>query len=473
MTSADDRTVDYDLIVVGAGPVGENVADYAIKRGLRVAIVEAELVGGECSYWACMPSKALLRSGHALRAAQRLAGAREAVTGGLDAMAVLARRSSFTDEWKDDGQVAWVESAGIDLIRGHGRLAGVGRVSVGDRTYSAAAVALATGSVPTLPDIDGLADAAPWGTRETTAADHVPSRLIVLGGGVAGTELAFAFASLGSQVTLLARSTLFKDEEPFVGELLATALADEGVDVRLGITPARVERDSDGIVHLTLPDGSELSAEELLVSTGRRPNTDDVGLETIGLDPGRPLTVDETLRVVGMGWLYAVGDVNGRALLTHQGKYQARAAGEAVAARLQGTAVHDEPWAQHVATADHAAVPHVVFSDPEIASVGLTESRARERGLNVRAVEYDLGSVAGAKLHADGYTGRAKLVIDEDKHVIVGATFVGQDVSELLHAATIAIVGEVTIDRLWHAVPAYPTISEIWLRLLEAYGRPA
>jgi pyruvate/2-oxoglutarate dehydrogenase complex dihydrolipoamide dehydrogenase (E3) component len=472
VSPSPDRPVDYDLIVVGGGPVGENVADYATKRGLKVALVEAELVGGECSYWACMPSKALLRSGHALRAAQRVAGAREAITGTIDAEAVLARRTSFTDGWKDDGQAGWVASAGIDLIRGHGRLAGERRVSVGDRTYSAASVALATGSVPTLPDIPGLADAAPWGTREATAADHVPPRLVVLGGGVAGTELAFAFASLGSQVSLLARSGLFGNEEPFVGEHLAAALADEGVDVQLGVMPSKVERDAEGIVQVTLPDGSVLLADELLVSTGRRPNSDDVGLESIGLEPGQRLTVDETLRVEGSDWLYAVGDVNGRALLTHQGKYQARAAGEAIAARLQGTPVHDEVWGQHVASADHAAVPHVVFSDPEIASVGLTESRARDKGLNIRAVEYDLGWVAGAKLHADGYTGRAKLVVDEDKRVIVGATFIGQDVSELLHAATIAIVGEVTIDRLWHAVPAYPTISEIWLRLLEAYGRP-
>jgi len=473
MTDSKSRDVDYDLIVLGAGPVGENVADYATKRGLRVAIVESELVGGECSYWACMPSKALLRSGQALRAAQRVAGAREAITGTLDADAVLARRSSFTSDWKDDGQVAWLDSAGIDLIRGHGRLAGDRRVRVGDRVLTAMAVALATGSVPTLPDIDGLADAKPWGTREATAADHVPPRLIVLGGGVAGTELAFAFSSLGSQVTLVARSALFKDEEPFVGELIASALGEEGVDVRLGVVPSQVHRRDDATVHVTLTDGSVLVAEELLVSTGRRPNTEDVGLETIGHDPDQHLTVDETMRVDGTDWLYAVGDVNGRALLTHQGKYQARAAGEAIAARLQGTPVHDEPWGQHVASADHAAVPHVVFSDPEIASVGLTESRAREQGLNVRAVEYDLGGVAGAKLHADGYIGRAKLVVDEDKGVIVGATFVGQDVSELLHAATIAIVGGVTIDRLWHAVPAYPTISEIWLRLLETYGRPA
>ncbi len=470
MNDIEGETHTYDLIVIGAGAVGENVADYAKKRGIRVAIVESELVGGQCSYWACMPSKALLRSGHALRAAQRVAGARQAVTGVLDVAAVLERRTGFTSEWKDDGQVEWLESAGIELIRGHGRLIGPGQVQVDDQIYSAGAVALATGSVPVVPDIPGLVDAKPWGTREATATESIPSRLIVIGGGVAATELAFAFSSLGAQVTLLSRSRLLKHEEPFVNDLLVDALTEEGVDVRIGATPERVSRDADGIVTAMLDDGTQLSADEILVATGRRPNTDDLGLEAIGLSS--ELEVDDTMLVAGTDWLYAVGDVAGRALLTHQGKYQARAAGEAIAARLQGSPVHDEPWGQHVATADHRAVPHVVFSDPEVASVGLTESRAREAGINVRGVEYDLGSVAGASLQADGYTGRAKMVIDEDRHVLVGATFVGQDVAELLHSATIAIVGEVPIDRLWHAVPAYPTISEVWLRLLETYGRP-
>ena len=471
MTAAAEP--QYDLLVVGGGPVGENVADYATRRGARVAVVESELVGGECSYWACMPSKALLRSGHALRAARRVGGAREAVPGDLDAAAVLARRTAFTSGWQDGGQVGWLESAGIELIRGRGRLAGPGRVEVGGHVHTARAVALATGSVPVLPAVPGLAAAAPWGTREATAAASVPPRLVVLGGGVAGIELAFAFASLGSRVTLLSRGGLLEQEEPFVGEHLATALAAEGVDVRLGVTPARVDRDADGVVCVVLADGARLAAEELLVATGRRPNTADLGLDTVGLDPAAPLRVDETMRVAGTDWLYAVGDVNGRALLTHQGKYQARAAGEAIAARLQGAPVDDRPWGRHAATADHAAVPHVVFSDPEVASVGLTEARARDAGLDVRGVEYDLGAVAGAELHADGYAGRAKLVVDEGRGVVVGATFVGQDVAELLHAATVAIVGEVPVERLWHAVPAYPTISEIWLRLLETYGRPA
>ena len=465
----ENTTFDYDLIVIGAGPVGENVADFAGKHGLNVAIVESELVGGECSYWACMPSKALLRSGHALRAARRVAGAREAITGSIDAEAVLARRTTFTDDWNDAGQVEWLHTAGIELIRGHGRLAGVGTVAVGDRMLTARAVAIATGSVPTMPNIPGLADAAPWGTREATAATRIPDRLAILGGGVAGTELAFAFASLGSHVVQLSRSALLGGEEPFVGELVTAALRQEGVEVRIGATPTRVDRNSDGTVTIAFDDGQELHVDELIVATGRRPNTDDLGLETVGLDA--KLVVDDTMLVQGTDWLSAVGDVNGRALLTHQGKYQARAAGEAIAARLSGAPLADAAWGRHVATADHHAVPRVVFSDPEVAAVGLTEAGARKQGLDVRAVEYEIGKVSGAKLHADGYEGRAKLVIDEARNMIVGATFVGQDVAELLHSATIAIVGEVTIDRLWHAVPAYPTISEVWLRLLETDGR--
>ncbi|UYQ77785.1 NAD(P)/FAD-dependent oxidoreductase [Glutamicibacter sp. JL.03c] len=457
---------NYDLIVIGAGPVGENVADYAARQSLSVAIIESELVGGECSYWACMPSKALLRSGHALRAAQRLPGARQGITGKLDADAVLARRTEFTSGWKDDGQVRWLDSAGIDLIRGRGRLAGPGKVQVGERVYSARAVALATGSIPTLPEITGLAEARPWGTREITSAQQVPDSLIVLGGGVAGTEMALAFASLGSSVTLVSRSALLGREEPFVADHVAAGLKEAGVEVRLGAKPTKVCRAQDGTITLGLDDGSTVQGRELVVAAGRAPATLDLGLEALGLDA--KLSVDDTMLVAGTDWLYAAGDVNGRALLTHQGKYQARIAGEAIAARLNGTELAAGPWGAHAATADHHAVPRVIFTDPEVAAVGLTEAQAREAGFAVRTVAYDLGSVAGAGLHADGYAGRAQLVIDQDRQVILGATFVGQDVAELLHAATIAIVGSVPLDRLWHAVPAYPTMSEIWLRLLEA-----
>jgi dihydrolipoamide dehydrogenase len=462
--------VDYDLVVVGGGAVGENVADYATKRGLRTVLVESDLVGGECSYWACMPSKALLRSGHALRAASRVAGAREAIDGTVDVDAVLARRTSFTSSWDDAGQESWVASAGIDLVRGRARLVGPGRVQVGDRVLSARSVALATGSVPVVPPIPGLERARPWGTREATSATTVPPRLAVLGGGVAGCELATAFATLGSRVILLSRSPLLGREEDFAGRAVEESLTGMGVDVRIGATPASVDRADDGTVTVTLENGEIVEAEEILVVTGRRPATAGLGLDDLGI--GASFEVDETMRVVGADWLYAVGDVAGRTATTHQGKYEARAAGEAIAARLRGEEVRAEAWGDHAATADHAAQPNVVFTDPEVASVGLTEARAREEGLDVRAVDVDLGTVAGASLHADDYAGRARIVVDESRGVIVGATFVGQDVAELVHAATIAIVGEVPIRRLWHAVPSYPTISEAWLRLLEAYGRP-
>jgi dihydrolipoamide dehydrogenase len=478
MTTIHTDAATYDVIVIGAGPVGENVADRAVRGGLTAVIVESELVGGECSYWACMPSKALLRSSSALRAARQLPGAREAVTGTLDVAAVLKRRDQFTSDWHDDGQVAWLDSAGIDLVRGHGRLAGVRVVEVtrddGVTTLTARqAVVIATGTAALLPEVPGLREAEPWTSREATSVKAVPGRLAILGGGVVATEMATAYASLGSSVTLLARDGLLSHAEPFAGELVTAALREAGVDVRLDAKVQSVER--DGSVRISLAGGETIEADELLVATGRTPRTGDLGLETVGLKPGDWLAVDDTLRVTEVpdGWLYATGDVNHRALLTHQGKYQARAAGDVIAARAAGRPVHDEPWGTHVATADHRAVPQVVFTDPEVASVGLTAAAAEQAGYRIRSVDYEVGSVAGASLHADGYQGHARMVVDEDRQVLLGFTIAGPDVSELLQAATIAIVGEVPLARLWHAVPAYPTISEIWLRLLEAYGRPS
>ena len=490
---------EYDVIVIGAGPVGENVADRAVQGGLTVALIEAELVGGECSYWACMPSKALLRSSEAVRAAGRLEGAKQAVAGSVDAAAVLRRRDAFTNGWDDSGQVEWVASAGIDLVRGHGVISGEREVTVrsaesatesaatsdaatdaaSERVLSARhAVVVATGSAALLPDIPGLAESSPWTNREATSAEQIPSRLAIIGGGVIAAELATAFASLGSHVTALVRSELLSGQEPFAGELVGAALRELGVDLRLRTSPASVERGDDSVVRVTTDEGDVVEADEILVATGRVPRTSDLGVERIGLEPGRWLETDDTLLVLGADgaplagdWLYAVGDVNHRALLTHQGKYQARAAGDAIAARANGTALHDERWGRHVATADHAAVPQVTFTDPPVASVGLTAAEAEKQGVLTRVVDFEIGSVAGASLHADGYRGTARMVVDEDRGVLVGATFVGPDVHELLHSATVAIVGEVPLERLWHAVPSYPTISEIWLRLLETYGR--
>ncbi|MFC8681274.1 dihydrolipoyl dehydrogenase family protein [Microbacterium ureisolvens] len=467
---------EYDLIVIGAGPVGENVADRATQGGLSVVVVESELVGGECSYWACIPSKALLRPGAALRAARRVKGAAEAVTGDVDVAATLMRRDELVHHWDDTSQVDWLSGAGIDLVRGHGRLTGEREVTVtgsdGTETQLSArhAVVVSTGSAALLPDIPGLREAQPWTSREATGVRDVPASLAILGGGVVGAEMATLFTSFGTAVTVIARSGLLRGVEPFAGEAVAKALTDAGATVRTGVEVERVERGEDGVV-LSLSDGSDVRAEQVLVATGRVPRTTDIGLETIGLEPGSWLDVDDTLRVRGVDWLYAVGDVNHRALLTHQGKYQGRAAGDVIAARARAAEVDDRPWGAHVATADHSAVPQVVFTDPEVAAVGHTEESARAAGLGIRVLDYDLYWIAGASELADDYRGRARAIVDEERRVLVGATFVGQDVGELLHAATIAIVGEVPIDRLWHAVPSYPTISEVWLRWLEEYGR--
>jgi len=466
--------VDVDLVVVGAGAVGENVADRAVQGGLTVALVEAELVGGECSYWACMPSKALLRAGTATRAARAVGGV--GTVGDVDPSAAFARRDRIVHDWDDASQVSWAAGAGIRVVRGHGRLAGERRVVVtaadGAATEFVArhAVAVATGSVALLPDIPGLADLEPWTSREATSAKAAPRSLAILGGGVVGVEMATAYADFGSTVTVLARSGLLSGFEPFAGDRVASALRGRGVDVREGVEAVRARREGEAKV-LELSDGTEVRADEVLVAVGRAARTGDLGLETIGLEPGSWLDTDDTLRVRGVDWLYAVGDVTHRALLTHQGKYQARAAGDVIAAHARGEEPDDAPWGRHVATADHAAVPQVTFTDPEVASVGLTLAAAEAAGLRVRAVDYDLSWLAGATVLADDYAGTVRAVVDEDRGVLVGLTLVGPGVGELLHAATIAIVGEVPLERLWHAVPSYPTLSEFWLRLLETYGR--
>ncbi|MER7482614.1 NAD(P)/FAD-dependent oxidoreductase [Streptomyces sp. NPDC126510] len=471
----ETETNAYDVVVLGAGPVGENVADRTRAAGLTTAVVESELVGGECSYWACMPSKALLRPVIARADSRRVPGLRQSVQGPLDAAAVLAHRDYYTSDWKDDGQVGWLDSIGADLYRGHGRLTGPRTVTVtapdgGERVLTARhAVAVCTGSRAALPGLPGLDAVKPWTSREATSSKTVPGRLIVIGGGVVATEMATVWQALGSKVTLLVRGKgLLPRMEPFAGELIAEALTEAGADVRTGTSVESVTRENGTVVVVT-GTGERIEADEILFATGRAPRTDDIGLESIGLDPGSWLPVDDSLRVSGHDWLYAVGDVNHRALLTHQGKYQARIAGAAIAARATGEPSVVEPWGAHAATADHAAVPQVVFTDPEAAAVGLSLAEAEQAGHRVKAVDVDLSTVAGAGLYADGYQGRARMVVDLEEEILRGVTLVGPGVGELIHSATIAVAGQVPVSRLWHAVPSYPTISEVWLRLLEAY----
>ncbi|NEB86304.1 NAD(P)/FAD-dependent oxidoreductase [Streptomyces anulatus] len=479
MTDAGNNSErsEYDVVVIGAGPVGENVADRARAAGLSTAVVESELVGGECSYWACMPSKALLRPVVARADARRVPGLSAAARGPLDVEAVLAHRDEEASHWKDDGQVAWLESVGADVHRGTGRLTGPREVTVTapdgteHRLTARHAVAVCTGSRAVVPSLPGVEEARPWTSREATSAKEAPGRLVIVGGGVVGVEMATVWQALGSEVTLLIRgSGLLPKMEPFAGELVADALTEAGARIRTGVSVTAVHRPApDGPVTVDLDDGDRIEADEILFATGRAPRTDDLGLETVGLEPGSWLTVDDSCRVEGTDWLYAVGDVNHRALLTHQGKYQARIAGAAIAARAGSTPLETAPWGPHAATADHGAVPQVVFTDPEAASVGLTLAEAERAGHRVRAVDHDLAAVAGSGLYADGYRGRARMIVDLDREILLGVTFVGPGIGELLHSATVAVAGEVPIARLWHAVPAYPTISEVWLRLLEAY----
>jgi dihydrolipoamide dehydrogenase len=459
---------EFDVIVVGAGPAGEVIAGRCADGGLRVALVERELVGGECSYWACIPSKTLIRPGDVIAAARRAPGAAEAVTGQIDVAAALAQRDYMTSNWHDEGQLPWLNEHKITLVRGTGRLEGERTVAVErdgeDRRmlWAEQAVVLATGTSAALPPIEGLAEARPWTNREITAAKEVPRRLVVIGGGAVGVEMAQGFRRLGSEEVSVLEGLprLLSREEQFASEEVHAALEAEDITVVIGAVVRRVRRDgSDGPVSVETASGTYVG-DELLVAAGRRPATGDLGLETVNLTPGKPVSVDDQLRAIGVDgeWLYAVGDCNGRILLTHMGKYQARIAADVILGK------------EIVDLASSDIVPRVTFTDPQVAAVGLTEDQARERGINVRAVTYGTGDVPGAYVLGNGISGTSKLVIDETRGVIVGATFTGPGVQELLHSATVAIAGAVPLEMLRHAVPSFPTVSEVWLDLLEAYG---
>jgi pyruvate/2-oxoglutarate dehydrogenase complex dihydrolipoamide dehydrogenase (E3) component len=452
----------FDVVVLGAGPAGEVAAGRLGDAGLSVAIVEDRLVGGECSYWACMPSKGLLRPYEALAEALRIPGAAQAITGKLDVQAVLDRRDEIIHDLDDSVQLPWLEDRDVALVRGVGVLTGERRVRVGDEELEATrAVILATGSLPAMPPIEGLGEIdGAWTNREATTAKAIPERLVIMGGGVVGVEMSQAFQTLGSQVTLIeGERRLLPREEEYACTQVTDALAEYGVDIRTGQRASRVQ-ERDGTVVVETEDGGTAEGDTLLVALGRTPQTEGLGLESVGLPTDKPVAVDAHMRVDGHPWLYAIGDVNGHALFTHMGKYQGRVAADHI--RGQATALSHG--------ADGPLSPRVIFTEPQVAAVGHTTDTAAAAGLQVEVVETETSGNAGGSFYGRNAPGTSRLLIDRERRLVVGATITGAEVADMLHAATIAIVGEVPLYRLRHAVPCFPTRSEIWLSLLEQAG---
>jgi pyruvate/2-oxoglutarate dehydrogenase complex dihydrolipoamide dehydrogenase (E3) component len=434
-----------DVIVVGLGVGGEEVAGRLAEAGLSVLGIEQGLVGGECPYWGCVPSKMMIRAANLLAEARRVRGMAGLAEVRPDWAPVARRiRQEATDDWDDQAAVDRFTGKGGRFVRGYGRLVGPNLVRVGEDTYEASrGVVIGVGTVPVIPPIDGLAGTPYWTNREAVEADALPTSLLVLGGGAVGLELAQVFARFGVRVSVAeVLDRLVAEEEPESSALVAEALAEDGVDVHTSVTIEEIGH-AHGDFQVGLADGTTLRAERLLVSAGRRAELAELGLDAVGLDPGTQfIKVDERMRAGDRLW--AVGDVTGHGGFTHVAMYQA------------GIAVRDI-LGQEGPPADYRAVPRVMFTDPEIGSVGRTERQAREAGLTVRVGRAQLPSSARGWIHKAGNAGFVKLVADADRGVLVGATSAGPAGGEVLAALTLAVHGEVPVDRLRHMIYAYPT----------------
>ncbi len=442
-------THEFDVIVIGLGPGGEDLAGQLASSGLQVLGIESNLVGGECPYYGCIPSKMIIRAADLLQEGRRINTMAGTAVITPDYSIVADRiRDEATDDWNDQVAVDRFVGKGGTFVRGRGRLDGPGRVIVGDETYSARrGVVIATGTSPAIPPIPGLADAAPWTNRDVVKIRSLPASLIVLGGGAIGLELAQAFSRFGCAVTVVeALDRILAPEEPESSELVASVLRAEGIDVRTGSAASKVVRDGEGVL-LTLADGSEIRAAEILVAAGRRPNVRGIGLDTVGLDEtARPtFTVDQRMRVNGVDGLWAIGDIAGKGAFTHMAMYQS------------GIAFDDITGAASPRLAQDHAVSRVTFTDPEVGSVGMTEVQARAAGLDVQVGLANSATSSRGWLHGEGNEGLMKLIVDAKKGILVGASSVGPRGGDVLSMFNLAVHARVPIAELRSMIYAYPT----------------